>query len=1166
MADEKEKKNDEQKTDRSKIIGVDNELAYEKLEKVLQDEFGLDMSKRETLEELFESGGVRKANGKRFDNPASGTERKNKLGERLRRGEPIYIYKKGEDTPREVTLSKSGKINVSEPIDELENKEPKKPNLFLRAMNAIAGLYDTQLNAFGMKEWNAYLKRKDAIKRLTDDKHIDARRAYNKDHESEETGKENEKKTDKKTYFKDLDGALKESFGLDISKAEVLNDLIESGSIRNANGDKLKKADSPEAQKEELEKLLKKGQPVYVYQNGESTPREITMAKSGRIKVSEPIEKLDVEEPKKPNLFLRAMNAIAGLYGGELSAFGMKEWNDFQRRKNAFEKLTGEKGIAEREKYLEEHPEKKKAAAAVSEAPKTEKQEKVNEVQTPAAEKAPAVQAPVNPQQPAVEAPANPQQPSAPQAPNAPTQQLSPESMMAMMNSMMQQMAAMTELIKTQTQMIQKLQGLSGGEVAKDVQMEKNNNEKELKEEKAEVSSAPVEQKDAKEEPTASETVDDREIARQLQQNENIEFMNRELQKAEQIRQDEAFARQLAQEPEKDMPAPLTPDEVLRNDSFARAMKLMQEKENDRAAMEAKVREEHADEISELTPKVTGQGDLLEYDGVHDVYVRFEKGDMDPVEEKIRRMEIGAGGEKLPSDQFEEVYETLSRGRGFYDAAAENKERQESAENSLNEKQTALDEAVRSLASDMMSEPKEPEQPSAEELAGREDVMTPEERDADLARQIHEATPVVKGEGNALEFDEMHNAYVRFDNSAMDAAEEYIHRMEIASGEKMEPEQFEKAYNTLSAGRGLYDLREDNKQRQEIAENSLNERLEALDEILKDPNPPESTARQQEPEAQKQEPSAEQAEQLQEDARLEKVSKDFTDELFADALRNLSGEEDSREKEEESPSLGDSIDALFQQSVKEPEKAESPAVDHESKAISLEAEQILSDQNPEQGKEAQKAAEQPVQELKGMMDTLQMRNGGKPLPSAVVQNIRTLYQRSQDAEQTLKKDVQENERVKCGPAVTDILAFQSLKRDIDGNKPDLLKALDSTKFVESKRTVIENLPEVKFLSGQNLKASTVEDRVLNPEKQSDILDKVDAVMDNVKGKLPGGVDFGTALKNQEAKEAQKDSEQRSVSSGFKYLNLGGNVSKAPSAGNKYLTNVKDDPQGVTFGI
>ena len=178
---------------------LQNLTNFNRLSDTMKKEFGYDLSDDETVKKLLESKTIRGCDGKAIALGGSAEQRRQKLGELLGNGS-LYVYKNGENVPRQVKMDEDDKLTVSDQIKELE--KPKAP-----AMPKIKGPFT--FLAWAWKFWQRYVFRQDdaynryrdekkAFDRLTDKKHIKARKEYNKKLNHDERQKKYEERKEKK--------------------------------------------------------------------------------------------------------------------------------------------------------------------------------------------------------------------------------------------------------------------------------------------------------------------------------------------------------------------------------------------------------------------------------------------------------------------------------------------------------------------------------------------------------------------------------------------------------------------------------------------------------------------------------------------------------------------------------------------------------------------------------------------------------------------------------------------------------------------------------------------------------------------------------------------------------------------------------------------------------
>ena len=178
---------------------LQNLTNFNRLSDTMKTEFGYDLSDDAAVKKLLESKTIRRADGKAIPVGGSAEQRRQILGEYLGDG-PLYVYKSGENIPRQVKTDENGRLTVSDQIKEPET--PKAP-----AMPRITGPFT--FLAWAWKFWQRYVFRQDddynryrdekkAIERLTDSKHVKARKEYNKKLDHDERQKKYEERKEKK--------------------------------------------------------------------------------------------------------------------------------------------------------------------------------------------------------------------------------------------------------------------------------------------------------------------------------------------------------------------------------------------------------------------------------------------------------------------------------------------------------------------------------------------------------------------------------------------------------------------------------------------------------------------------------------------------------------------------------------------------------------------------------------------------------------------------------------------------------------------------------------------------------------------------------------------------------------------------------------------------------
>ena len=133
------------------------------------------------LEDLLEKGTVLGKDGKRIPGKGGRSEadRSKVIADALKKGKAVYIYKKGEEYPREVHYDKeTGKFSVSEPVNQIKLEEVKKPHWFTRIYLNLFSLMFRGKSLQSVREWKHYEHRKEAIDNAMAKKRVDRRRRF----------------------------------------------------------------------------------------------------------------------------------------------------------------------------------------------------------------------------------------------------------------------------------------------------------------------------------------------------------------------------------------------------------------------------------------------------------------------------------------------------------------------------------------------------------------------------------------------------------------------------------------------------------------------------------------------------------------------------------------------------------------------------------------------------------------------------------------------------------------------------------------------------------------------------------------------------------------------------------------------------------------------------
>ena len=148
------------------------------------DTFGWDDELRDgdgALEDLLEKGTLLGKNGERIPGKGgrSESDRRKVIAAALGDGKAVYIYRKGEEYPREVHYDEEkGKFTVSEPVNQLKLEEVPKPHWFKRIYLNLFSLMFRGKSLQSVRDWKHYEHRKEAFDNAMAQKRVDRRRRF----------------------------------------------------------------------------------------------------------------------------------------------------------------------------------------------------------------------------------------------------------------------------------------------------------------------------------------------------------------------------------------------------------------------------------------------------------------------------------------------------------------------------------------------------------------------------------------------------------------------------------------------------------------------------------------------------------------------------------------------------------------------------------------------------------------------------------------------------------------------------------------------------------------------------------------------------------------------------------------------------------------------------
>ena len=134
-----------------------------------------------SLEKLLEQGTILGRDGKRIPGKAGRDEKKlqKELAKRLKNDKAVYIYKKGEEYPREVRFDpKEKRFKVSEPVNQMELQPVKKPHWFKRWYLNLFSLMFRGKSIQSVRDWKRYSHRQEAFKNAMATKRVERRRQF----------------------------------------------------------------------------------------------------------------------------------------------------------------------------------------------------------------------------------------------------------------------------------------------------------------------------------------------------------------------------------------------------------------------------------------------------------------------------------------------------------------------------------------------------------------------------------------------------------------------------------------------------------------------------------------------------------------------------------------------------------------------------------------------------------------------------------------------------------------------------------------------------------------------------------------------------------------------------------------------------------------------------
>lgn len=168
-------------------MGLRETETYNKFIDLLKNECGyadeLESGDGEVIEEMLNYGTLAGPNGKRIPGKPGRDlrEREWDIAQLLMKGEPLYVYKKGDKFPTKIQYnSATGKIEMDDaPITEKpEPEEVKKPSLLWRFFNLIPRMFGMDFPS--VKKWKDYVRNKEARENITNWFRVERRENYYK--------------------------------------------------------------------------------------------------------------------------------------------------------------------------------------------------------------------------------------------------------------------------------------------------------------------------------------------------------------------------------------------------------------------------------------------------------------------------------------------------------------------------------------------------------------------------------------------------------------------------------------------------------------------------------------------------------------------------------------------------------------------------------------------------------------------------------------------------------------------------------------------------------------------------------------------------------------------------------------------------------------------------
>ncbi len=400
------------------------EALYADLEKLMGSVMGYsdeinrnisDTQKNENLCELMDLGAICGPDGKRIPSKkgASQEQRSKYLSEILMSGKPLYIYKKGEVYPREVTYNfETGRVETRtrDLSTEMPRPRSRKPNFIAMAWNRRKARNGGTPSKEYL-EWQRYEDWKTAKKNAMDEKRVRRRRRNDALMSGGylNSGLDSGRKKDKhigQTFVAQLKGYFGYGRELGAKGTKGLDELLTDGSIVDAYGKPLFSSKLGNMSRDErfaaIGNRLRTGkQAVYIYKPGEKYPHEMFLDEKGLLRISrQSIDQISNDRIKAPTRWQGLMdgfgrrNPAAFKYGRMLNRKRIlknAESEEWKKRREELDKKHGvkpkqtDKTKAQLKKAVEQKKQREKQTqqpAPQKQQTQPQKQQTVQKTQT----------------------------------------------------------------------------------------------------------------------------------------------------------------------------------------------------------------------------------------------------------------------------------------------------------------------------------------------------------------------------------------------------------------------------------------------------------------------------------------------------------------------------------------------------------------------------------------------------------------------------------------------------------------------------------------------------------------------------------------------------------------------------------------------------------------